>query len=167
MQTAMKLLFAIPLILAATAIRSAAQTIPLVTDSLSTIDPVEIRFSPLKREITETVIPYLKSINYGPDKFYLRVSAYHHYTGAPKSSAIFTVQLCGIDSPFSLRYNKPFGYCRIGGYLCLFCNELLRQYVGPLIIPDPSDVYYVYTGFSIISWYYLLVDDSLLPIGIW
>ena len=53
----MKLLFAIPLILAATAIRSAAQTIPLVTDSLSTIDPVEIRFSPLKREITETVIP--------------------------------------------------------------------------------------------------------------
>lgn len=163
----MKLLIAIPLILAATAIRSAAQTIPLVTDSLSTIDPVEIRFSPLKREITETVIPYLKSTDYGPDRFYLRVYAYYYAALPKRSSIIFAVQLRRTDDPFTMPINRrPFGYCRIDGSLCLFCNELLRQYVGPAVIPDTSD--YAWFDYDwIISWEYILINGSLLPIGIW
>ena len=75
----MKHLFPLSLILAfvcATANLRAQTILPLITDSLTFIDPVEIRFSPLEREISGTVIPHLQSISYGPDKFCLRVSAF-------------------------------------------------------------------------------------------
>lgn len=97
----MKHLFPLSLILAffcATANLRAQTILPLITDSLTFIDPVEIRFSPLEREISGTVIPHLQSISYGPDKFCLRVSAFR-LPGALKFSIAFCIQLYKLDYP--------------------------------------------------------------------
>lgn len=140
---------------------------PLITDSLTFIDPVEIRFSPLEREISGTVIPHLQSISYGPDKFCLRVSAFR-LPGALKFSIAFCIQLYKLDYPFTLPYNTPFGYCHIGGYLCIFCNDITRYFVGPSVFSiDPFWYYPVYLEVGLISWLFLLHDDSLIPIGVW
>lgn len=166
----MKHLFPLSLILAffcATANLRAQTILPLITDSLTFIDPVEIRFSPLEREISGTVIPHLQSISYGPDKFCLRVSAFR-LPGALKFSIAFCIQLYKLDYPFTLPYNTPFGYCYIGEYLCIFCNDITRYFVGPSVFSiDPFWYYPVYLEVGLISWLFLLHDDSLIPIGVW